>query len=88
MYGKFFLKNTRYTSAYKLICSREYGCVLGCRHVLVISVSSSGVGTVFALLFVRLDKLFQRQYFFGAQFFLYTLFHPFLVYGLLVVKFT
>ena len=58
MCGKFFLKNTRYTSAYKLICSPECGCVLGCRHVLVVSVSSSGVGTVFALLlFFRLEKL-------------------------------
>ena len=63
MCGKFFLKNTRYTSAYELICSREYGCVLGCRHVLVVFVSSSGVGTVFELLFVRLEKLFQMHIF-------------------------
>ena len=33
----FFPKNTRYTSAYELMCSREYGCVLGCRRVCVVS---------------------------------------------------
>ena len=70
MCGKFFSKNTRYTSAYKLICSREYGCILGCRHVLVVSVSSSGVGTVFALLFVRLEKLlFYKGIFFQCSVF-------------------
>ena len=85
MCGKFFLKNTRYTSAYKLICSREYGCVLGCRHVLVVSVSSSGVGTVFALLFFRLEKLlFYKGIFFQCSVFfcMPSSFHPFLVYGI------
>ena len=72
------------------MCSREYGCVLGCRHVLVVSVSSSGVGTVFALLFFRLEKLlFYKGIFFQCSVFfcMPSSFHPFLVYGLQVVKF-
>ena len=78
MCGKFFFKNTRHTSAYKLICLSEYGCVLRCRHVLVVSVSSSGVGTVFALLFVRLEKLlFYKGIFFQCSvFFLHALLCP------------
>ena len=55
--------------------SRRIRVIFGCRH---------GVRVVFR----SFGEALLKAYFFGAQFFLYALFHPFLVYGLLVVKFT
>ena len=65
-----YVWKVKYSLYIGLLCSREYECVLGCRHVLVVSVSSSGVGTVFALLFFRLEKLlFYKGIFFQCSVF-------------------